>query len=385
MWNKVKLGEVLCRVKDDITIEDNTSYKQITVRLNHKGVILRGLKNGIEIKSKQFIAKTGNLIISGIDARNGAVGIVPEELNGAVVTNDFLLYDCNNLKLSTEYIAELLKTEYFDNELKKASEGTTNRVRLQKDKFLKIEIPLPPLSEQLTIVAKLENATAKLKQIKQLRAESLKETEILKSGYMKKAFELKKDWKEKIISDICYHPQYGFTASANFELGNVKMLRITDIQEGKVNWDKVPFCMCQNSETYLLQENDILFARTGGTIGKSFLIKGNVPESVFASYLIRLRIKDDTNIDYVYNFFQSPEYWQQVFDTKTGTGQPNINGQKLAKLKIPIPPLEIQNQIVNEIENFNKKLDTIKQLQQQTEAEITAMEKSILNKYIQTN
>ncbi|MHC1565510.1 MAG: hypothetical protein ACXQS6_04230 [Candidatus Syntropharchaeales archaeon] len=98
-WQRVKLGEALRFSRETAEIDPLMTYKQVTVKLHHKGVVLREEKMGQQIKSKQYLAKTGQFIISRIDARNGAMGLVPTELDGAIVTNDFLLYDIDETKL----------------------------------------------------------------------------------------------------------------------------------------------------------------------------------------------------------------------------------------------------------------------------------------------
>jgi type I restriction enzyme S subunit len=98
-------------------------------------------------------------------------------------------------------------------------------------------------------------------------------------------------WIEDKVKSIALSIQYGYTQSSSKDPIGPRFLRITDIQEYKVNWEDVPYCAINDSEkgNYLLQDGDLVFARTGATVGKSFLIKGNIPESIFASYLIRLR------------------------------------------------------------------------------------------------
>jgi len=153
--------------------------------------------------------------------------------------------------------------------------------------------------------------------------------------------------------------QYGFTAKARDERVGPRLLRITDIQNNAVTWSDVPFCEIgeEDKAKYLLRENDLVFARTGATVGKSYLIRGVIPESVFASYLIRVRLKDDVEPRYVAHFFQSAEYWRQVGASRSGIGQPNVNGKKLAQIQIPIAPLEQQKRIVAELEKQFSRLD----------------------------
>jgi type I restriction enzyme S subunit len=146
------------------------------------------------------------------------------------------------------------------------------------------------------------------------------------------------------ISDLAERPQYGFTATAAIEPVGPKFVRITDLQDGKIDWNTVPFCECAEPGKYLLQDDDLLFARTGATTGKTHLVK-DAERAVFASYLIRLRPKPGVFAGYLHAFFQSDAYWIQISDEKEGSAQPNVNGEKLAALQIPRVDLKLQHAI----------------------------------------
>ena len=158
------------------------------------------------------------------------------------------------------------------------------------------------------------------------------------------------------LSEVIEKPQYGYTTSASSEPVGVKLVRITDIQAGKINWDSVPYCEFEHPEKYLLRENDILFARTGGTTGKSFIVKGDIPNSIFASYLIRVRPKQGTNSDFLYWFFQTKQYWSQIVTEKKGSAQPNVNGKKLSSLDIFVPESSIQEGIAEYLNSYRSKV-----------------------------
>ncbi|RLB03624.1 MAG: restriction endonuclease, partial [Deltaproteobacteria bacterium] len=144
---------------------------------------------------------------------------------------------------------------------------------------------------------------------------------------------LKEGWRWVRLGEVCEKPQYGYTASAENEPVGPKFLRITDIQEGRVNWEGVPYCRCgKDLDKYLLRPGDILFARTGGTTGKSYLITEVPPKAIFASYLIRVRTRDDLIPEYLYLFLQSDMYWDQVESNKRGGAQPNMNATLLSNI-----------------------------------------------------
>jgi len=166
-------------------------------------------------------------------------------------------------------------------------------------------------------------------------------------------------WQIVELKSITDSIQYGYTESSSYEIVGPKFLRITDIQDNKVNWDEVPYCKIdnENKSKYLLKDGDLVFARTGATVGKSFLIKGDIPEAVFASYLIRVRVNKEINEKYLSYFFHSLNYWSQITKGQVGIGQPNVNGTKLGQLKISIAPIEEQKLIVSKIEELFSELD----------------------------
>ena len=127
-----KIGDFLKRFKRPITLDANKDYKLVTISSKHRGVKLRGLKKGALIKSNMYEVKSGDFIVSGIDARNGAFGIIPEELDGAIVTNDFWYFEIDETIILKKLFLELTATTWFDEICTRGSDGTTNRVRDRK-------------------------------------------------------------------------------------------------------------------------------------------------------------------------------------------------------------------------------------------------------------
>ena len=168
-----------------------------------------------------------------------------------------------------------------------------------------------------------------------------------------------KGWRTVKLEDVAESIQYGHTTSSTQEAVWPRFLRITDIQDRRVDWETVPYCSIPKNQIpkYRLAKGDLLFARTGATVGKSFLITTEIPESIFASYLIRVRVTDAVDPQFIAYYFQSAQYWQQISDNSPGIGQPNVNGSKLAKITFPLPPLPEQRRIVARIEELFSRLD----------------------------
>lgn len=173
-------------------------------------------------------------------------------------------------------------------------------------------------------------------------------------------FEVPEGWAWTKIRCVSSEILYGVSESAK-ESGKYRLLRITDIQDDKVNWESVPFTDFPEDKVanYILKNGDIVFARTGATVGKSYLIENLSVESIYASYLIRIRTSQLLNPKYVKYFFGSLCYWNQITDKSSGIGQPNVNGTSLANLYIPIPPYNEQEQILPAIERAFALIDSL--------------------------
>ena len=171
-------------------------------------------------------------------------------------------------------------------------------------------------------------------------------------------FEIPQGWEWERWGNISQSIQYGYNAPA-LEHGAIKMVRISDIQENCVLWDNVPYCQIEENDidTYLLKVNDILFARTGGTVGKSFLVEEVPEKAIYAGYLIRTRYSSLLNPRYMKSFMESQLYWEQLKNGTIATAQPNCNGKTLAKMLLPIPPTKEQDRIVEKLTQLSSFLD----------------------------
>jgi type I restriction enzyme, S subunit len=151
-------------------------------------------------------------------------------------------------------------------------------------------------------------------------------------------------WPAVSLGEVAASVDYGVTASAVSEPIGPMFLRITDLQDGAVDWDSVPWCECdsRSSAASMLKQGDLVFARTGATTGKSYLIRECPDNTVFASYLIRVRVGDKIDPRYVSPFFQTPDYWAQITKSASDVAQPGVNAPTLKSLMFPIPPLPEQ-------------------------------------------
>ena len=166
LWPSIPFGQLLTRVKDDIAVDDLTTYSRVTIRMNGNGVLLRDRVVGSEIGTKrQFVARAGQFVLSKIDARNGAFGVVPPECDNAIVTGNFWVFQFDVDRVCSSYFRYLSRSPKFVDACVRASDGTTNRQYLQEDAFLRMEVHLPPLKEQESIVRRLDTLGDKARQV----------------------------------------------------------------------------------------------------------------------------------------------------------------------------------------------------------------------------
>ncbi|MBF0398452.1 MAG: restriction endonuclease subunit S [Desulfobacterales bacterium] len=189
--------------------------------------------------------------------------------------------------------------------------------------------------------------------------------------------ELPNNWVKGILSNYCKKPQYGYTESA-VEKGEIKFLRISDIDRLIVNWFNVPYCKCNQAtyEKYKLENGDILFARIGATTGKSYIVF-DPPKSIFASYLIRIKTdQEKLNPKFLFYYFQTYLYWKQINQNKANNLKGGVNGTILSGLSIVLPPLPEQHKIAVILSTVQKAIETQAKLIERT----TELKKAMMHK-----
>lgn len=395
------LGKTLDKVKN------TGDYKPYLCSINvyWNGISLEKVKEARfeETELEKYSLKRGDLLIcEGGDVGRSAVWEedIPMCYQNALHRVRFY-HDIN--PYFYKYLIECYKGIGIINQF---SKGVTIK-HLVQSSLNAMWLPLPPLAEQKRIVAKIEEllplvdryeqAWTKLEDFNRRFPEDMKKSilqqaiqgklveqrpeegnaqelyaqiqaekrRLIKEGKLKKEkplpeiteeekpFEIPEGWMWVRWGDLSESIQYGYNAPAQ-SAGRIQMVRISDIQNGKVLWESVPFCDIQENEipNYLLKKNDILFARTGGTVGKSYLVKDVPGEAIYAGYLIRTRYSEYLCPEYMKYFMESSLYWSQLKNGTIATAQPNCNGKTLSKMVLPLPPIAEQKRIVEKLEEL---------------------------------
>jgi len=396
----VKISMFLKKNKTQTEIKDNESYRRVTIRMNNNGVLLRDTVDGKQIGTKrQFVIKGGQFLVSKIDARNGAFGIAPDSLDGAIVTADFLSFNIDKSLINPLFLELLTSTKQFVDYCQGESSGTTGRQRINESTFLNISVPLPPLNEQSRIVEmfyskynkaqKLEEEANRLENSietylqKELGIEivdSYKKNEkmvIIKfmdldrwggdSLKNKEKLSFLKNGKYKVteLKNIIKFIQYGLSEKANSSNIGIPMLRMNNINNAELSIDNLKYINLSNQiiEKTKLNKNDLLFNRTNSKelVGKTAVFdKDGV--YTFASYLIRIKL-DESKCDVHYlNYFLNSRIGRIQIDltSRQITGQANINSKELQGFIVPLPSLSIQKQIASNVESIRKQVKSLR-------------------------
>lgn len=294
-------------------------------------------------------------------------------------------------KINSEFLSYYFEAPYIQQFMLDNAKGTAQK-GFYLNSLAELFCCVPPLPEQQRIVDRIESLFAKLDEAKQKAQDALDSFETRKAAILHKAFtgELTAQWRkehgvgmeswEKASLGKYVDSQYGYTESASWEQVGPKFLRITDIQDGVVDWANVPFCKISDTdfERYAVSQNDIMIARTGATTGKSYLIVDEV-KAVFASYLIRIKIKSPKlQPQYLYGFMQSQLYWGQITEFSAGIAQPGVNAKKLKEIILSIPSVPEQTEIVRILDDLLAKEQQAKEAAEGVLEQIDLIKKAIL-------
>jgi len=386
LFTKVPLGSALKHRKVFFTLDETAQYKRVRVQLHNKGIILRDVVHGSDLRTKkQQVAKAGDLLVAEIDAKVGGFGIVPRELDGAIVSSHYFLYEIDEAKCLRGWLDAFIRSGGMEEQVK--ARGSTNYAAIRPERVLEFEMPLPSLPEQRRIVARIEELAAKIEKARGLRQQAAIEAEELVSTAISTFFSkgMEKGWLVGQLGDYLIDDCYGTSEKMNDDESGTPILRMGNIQNGRLDLSDLKYLHLSEKDRakLLLVPGDILVNRTNSAelVGKCavFYLDG---EYAFASYLIRLRA-DTTRAEprLVASYINSPRGRAYMFsEPKQMTGQANVNATKLKALPIALPPLAEQRNMVAYLDDLEAKVDAVKRLQAETAAELAAMLPSILDK-----
>ncbi len=372
-WQVVKLGEILVKSSELIAINPDEQYQQITVRLWGRGVVQRARVSGAQIASdRQFVVRRDQFILSRIDARNGAFGLIPDWLDGAVVSNDFPTFTLDTSRIIPAFLGWMSRTESFINLCKEASEGTTNRVRLQEGRFLAGEIPLPPLDEQRRIVARINELAAKIEEAHSLyKGVQADLRKVLLSAYAEIVQEAE-PMPMREVAPLERRPIEVEPEKDYYELG------IRSFGKGAFHKPSISGAALGTKKIFQIKPGDLLFnivfAWEGAVAVARPEDEGRVGSHRFLTCVPKDKLATSA---FLFFHFLTEQGLQQLGEASPGgAGRNRTLGLKaLEEIVVPIPSLEKQIWF----DSLQAKADMIKRLQAKSAAELDALLPAVLD------
>lgn len=349
-WQQHKLGDLLTRSEEAAQPAADAEYKEITIRLWGKGVLERGRISGAAVNGRRFIARKNQFIASRIDARNGAMGIVPESLDGALVTNDFPLFQVNQEHILPQYMGWLCRTPAFVDLCARASEGTTNRVRLKEDEFLRLEIQIPDTNEQQRIVIRIDTVQQQLQTADKLRSSIDRDIASLLAVRFQETLTHAKWLPMGEVAPIVRRDVTVDHQSNYAELG------IRSFGKGTFHKPTLSGLELGDKRVYRIEPGDLLFSNVFAWEGAIAVTQPEDAGRVGSHRFISCVPHDGlTTAEYLRYYFLTDEGMTKIRDASPGGAGRNrtLGLSKLMDLDVPIPSIEVRKFFVDLLRLMN--------------------------------
>lgn len=389
-WPMVPLGDLLTRSEEWVRLDPLATITQVRVQWWGQGAVVRQIATAGELGSDKWLAVRWNqFLISRIDARKGAAGVVPRTLDGAFVSNDFPAFNVDLDRLEPQFLDWYSKTARFVDDCTAASEGTTNRVRLKEDRFLAMSMPLPPLEEQRRIVERVEYLWNKAIRLDGLHTSIVEEVEMLLAA------EEMRVWPNDSLrhAETLEHVTVYLARGRQSEQGEsqhylIKTQHVQDRSYIRSRMTLASHAAARVASQSLAQPDDILIAcSAAGCLGRvAFFQEPDQIASTDTHVAIARANRDRILPEYLYAYLRGAQGQVQLRSREKGDWQrekigfrfTELNVADMRRVPVPLPGIQEQRRIVEYIDRFTAKLDALGNLQSQRAAEIAALRPSVL-------
>jgi type I restriction enzyme, S subunit len=338
------------------TPTDITALKSNFISSTKNKITEEGLKNS----SAKLLPANSILMTSRATVGYCAINTVP------MATNQGFANFVSGDKINNKYLLYLLISKRKD--IERLGAGSTF-LEVSKSSLKKVLIQVPDKKEQQSIAEILESvdtaiekSSAVIEKTKQLKNGLMQQ--LLTRGIGHKEFkktpigEIPKGWELKKLGQLCLgKPEYGANVSAlEYQKNLPRYIRITDIRDdGNLIQGDPKSIKKEDAIPYMLNEGDFLFARSGATVGKTYLYRKSNGECAFAGYMIRFRLdKSQLLPEYLFQLTHSDYYYQWVKGMLRAGAQPNVNATEYSELNIAVPPTNEQEQILGVLSAYDK-------------------------------
>lgn len=383
-WRIVKLGEVCDRFGEyGMSVSskpyDGIRYIRITDITDDGNLNDDYVSADINYIDDDYRLQKGDVLFARTGATVGKTLVYKEEFGECVYAGYLIRYRPNLSLVLPQFLFYCTHYQEYYNWVKNNQKAAA-QPNISAKLYNGYEFSLPPLEEQHRIVSILDASFEKIDALKKNAEENLKNAKALFQQVLAQELKPKEGWVEKKLGEIGVGKlTYGSATPAQDYDGAVRYVRITDIDDsGNLsNERKSPSTI---DAKYFLNEGDLLFARTGATVGKTYLYKKSDGRCLYAGYLIRLKVnKDVVNPLFVFHCTKTSTYWDFIKKSQRTAAQPNINAEQYSNYTISFPPsIEEQHRIVRTLDTLSEKCRRLEQVAQQTIHECDALKQSIL-------
>lgn len=391
-WPKVRLGEVLQSVERGEPVDDSREYRLLGARWYGEGLFEKDKKSGHQVAaSRLYRVQEGDFIYNRLFAWKGSFAVVPAKFDGCHVSNEFPCFLADQSRIETAFLRWWFRRESSWLAALGLSSGATptSRNRLKEVSFLSMEIPLPPLSEQRRIVARIEELAAQIQEARTLRQQAAEEAAALVASETNDLFtgEATRTWPTALLGQVA-EIRSGVTLGRQLIGRTIRLpyLRVANVQDGHLDLGIVKEVEVLESEaaTWKLQRGDLLLTEGGDwdKLGRGTIWREEIPNCIHQNHIFRVRTRpDDFMPEFLTKLIGSPvgkAYFQEA--SKQTTNLASINQRQLKAFRVFQPPLEEQCRIVSKLDALKAEVDALKHLQTETAVELDALLPSILDK-----
>jgi type I restriction enzyme S subunit len=383
----VPLGEVLTLYQEYINEPEPRSYPKLSVKLYGKGVVLDTPADGSSLKMQRHqIAKSGQVILSEIWGKKGAIGIVPPEGEGALCTSHFFLFDICQEKIDTKYLQAIFTANYLQEQLDNEAKGTTGYAAVRPKHLLSATIPLPPLEEQQRIVARIEELAAKIEEARGLQKEAVEEAESLLESAINLTFERMNSVERKPLVSLTSKIGSGSTPAGGrsaYPSSGIPFIRSLNVRMRQFTWEGIAFIDQATHESMRgtqVKPNDVLLNITGASIGRVACAPSDLIEANVNQHVAIIRPLELLDARYLVYWLSQPNVQDFINNEQKGATRQGFTKAQIEAFNIPLPPQPEQQRIVAYLDDLQAKVDMLKRKQAEVSAQLDAMLPSILDK-----